>query len=136
MKVSEVSKRLGVVSEGHLRRILDPTAACRDRDSRSAYADRRPYVIVDDLWTLEGPTDCVLELPLRLDWSSKRHYDLADDGDRRALYERVLNQALQSEDLQVFLNESLLYELWPRLWLPHQIRDLWEGRFPQLAPSC
>ncbi|CPU66347.1 Uncharacterised protein [Mycobacteroides abscessus] len=71
-----------------------------------------------------------MELPPRLDWSSKRLYDLADYGDRRALYERVLHQALQSEDLQVFLDESLLCELWPMLWFPQQIRDLWEGPVP------
>ncbi len=100
---------------------------------RSTYADRRPYVIVEDLRTLQGPTDCVVELPLRLDWSPKRHYDLADHGDRRTLYERTLTQALRTEDLQAFANRSLLLELWPRLWLPQQVRDLWEGRFPELA---
>jgi hypothetical protein len=74
-----------------------------------------------------------VELPLRLDWSPKRQYDLADDGDRRSLYERALNEALRVEDLQTFLNGDSLVELWPRLWLPAQVRALWEQRFPQLA---
>lgn len=99
----------------------------------STYCARRPYVIVEDLRTLQGPTDCVVELPLRLDWAPKRSYYLAEDGDRRALYERTLTQALRAEDLQAFVNRSLLLELWPRLWLPQQVRDLWEGQFPQLA---
>lgn len=100
---------------------------------RNSYADRRPHAVVDDLESLHGPTDSVVELPLRLDWSPKRLYDLSDDGDRRSLYERALNEALRVEDLQEFLNEDVLVELWPRLWLPQQVRALWEGRFPHLA---
>lgn len=99
----------------------------------STYADRRPYVTVEDLGELRGPTDSHVELPLRLSWSTKRHYDLSDDGDRRALYERALTEALRVEDLQNFLNADLLLELWPRLWLARQVRDLWESRFPQLV---
>lgn len=117
---------------GGARIANEPAAAAPGPEPR-AYADRRPYVLVDDLEALRGPKNSVVELPLRLDWSPKRHYDLADDGDRRALYERALNQALQVEDLQTFINADLLIDLWPRLWLPRQLRDLWQARFPQLA---
>jgi hypothetical protein len=112
---------------------LSPEAAPVLSGSRSSYADRRPHAVVDDLESLNGPTDSIVELPLSLDWSPKRQYDLADDGDRRSLYERALNEALRVEDLQTFLNGNLLVELWPRLWLPRQVRALWEQRFRQLA---
>ncbi|SIK10256.1 Uncharacterised protein [Mycobacteroides abscessus subsp. abscessus] len=116
-------------------RITDGPIGAGARSALDAYAQRRPYVLVDDLLALHGPKDSVVELPLRLDWSPKRRYDLADDGDRRALYERTLNQATGVEDLTALLNTDLLIELWPRLWLPQQLRDLWQGRFPQLAPQ-
>lgn len=88
--------------------------------------------VVDSLDSLRGPRDHAVDLPLRLDWSPRRSYHLADEGDRRSLYERVLNEALQVADLQSYLNGDLLIELWPTLWLPQQVRDLWESRFPQL----
>ncbi|WP_157931166.1 hypothetical protein [Mycobacteroides abscessus] len=44
-----------------------------------------------------------------------------------------MTEALRVEDLQNFLNADLLLELWPRLWLARQVRELWEGRFPQLV---
>jgi len=95
---------------------------------------RRPYAVVKDLTDLTGPRHGVVELPLRLDWSTQhRRYDLDHDDDRRLLYETVLNQALRPEDLHNVLNTHLLIELWPRLWLPTRVRELWERRFPQLV---
>jgi excisionase family DNA binding protein len=99
----------------------------------SSYADRRPYMVVDDLESLRGQTDSIVKLPLRLNWSSKCLYDLTATSDRRALYERVLNEALHVEDLQTFLDAETLVELWSQLWLPQQVRTLWEARFPLLA---
>lgn len=118
---------------GHTINRLSPEVVPVPPRPRSSYADLRPHVVVDDLESLHGPTDSVVELPLRMDWSPKRRYDLADDGDRRLLYERALNEALRIEDLRTFLNGDLLVELWPRLWLPQQVRALWEERFGQLA---
>jgi hypothetical protein len=100
---------------------------------RAGYAQTRPYVVVDDLAELVGPDDGVVDLPLRLDWSGPRHYDLADDQDQRLLYETVLNQALDPADLRATLNAELLRGLWTRLWLPARVRQLWESRFQVLA---
>ena len=104
-----------------------------EQQRHHSYADRRPYVVVDDLDSLRGPADSDVELPLRLDWSPKRRYNLADADDRRSLYERTLNEALHVEDLHEFLNKNLLVELWPQLLLPTQVRAVWETRFPVLA---
>ncbi len=100
---------------------------------RTLYGDARPYVAVEDLGTLRGPTDSLVELPLELNWGPKRTYDLSSDSDRRALYERVLNEALRTEQLQAYLNGELLVQLWPQLFLPSRVRSLWEARFPQLV---
>lgn len=100
---------------------------------RTAYADRRPYVAVDDMETLRGPTGSAVELPLELNWGPQRTYDVSCDSDRRALYERVLNEAQHPEHLQQYLNGELLVQVWPQLFLPSQVRTLWEGKFPQLV---
>jgi hypothetical protein len=100
---------------------------------RSVYAQNRPYAVVEDLAELAGPGRGVVEVPLRLDWSGPRRYDLGDDQDRRLLYETVLNQAIDPADLRMLLNADLLRGVWDRLWLPARIRQLWEARFPALA---
>jgi hypothetical protein len=102
-------------------------------DQRPRYCAHRPYMVVNRLSDLVGPRHGVVALPLRMDWSQQRRYDLDRDGDRRLLYETVLNEALHLEDLRGLLNEDLLVDLWPSLWLPRRIRDLWESRFPQLS---
>ncbi|WP_396908159.1 helix-turn-helix domain-containing protein [Mycolicibacterium sp.] len=104
-----------------------------DSAARMLYGGARPYVAVEDLGTLRGPTDSLVELPLELNWGPQRAYDLSSDSDRRALYERVLNEALRTEQLQAYLNGELLVQLWPQLFLPARVRGLWEGRFPQLV---
>ena len=100
---------------------------------RPTYSQTRPYAVVEDLSELAGPDHGVIDLPSRLDWSGPLHYDLADDQDRRLLYETVLNQALTPEDLRALLNAELLRRLWGGLWLPARVRQLWESRFPVLA---
>jgi hypothetical protein len=99
-----------------------------------SYGSTRPYAVVDSLAELAGgPRRGVVELPLRMDWSQQRRYTLNRDGDRRLLYETVLNEALRPDDLRELLNGELLVQLWSRLWLPRRIRQLWETRFPELT---
>jgi hypothetical protein len=100
---------------------------------RPSYGSIRPYTVAEDLADLAGPEHGVVVLPLRMDWSQQRRYDLEADGDRRLLYETVLNEALHPNDLYELLSGELLVLLWPMLWLPARVRDLWEARFPQLA---
>lgn len=97
------------------------------------YAARRPFAMVDDLSTLTGPVEGTVELPVVLDWSPKRAYDLCDEDDRHRLYEAVLNEAMNPEDLQRFLNRELLIEAWPHLILPGRVKSRWEAVFPELA---
>ena len=49
------------------------------------------------------------------------------------MYKAVLNEASTIQDLRDWLDERVLIELWPTLWLPPQLRGLWENRFPELA---
>lgn len=96
------------------------------------YADVRPYTVPESLADLEGPVEGVIELPITLDWSQQRRYDLSVDKDRRRLYETVIREAMDPAELTRLLHGSLLVTMWPSLWLPVQVKSLWEQRFSQL----
>lgn len=74
-------------------------------------------------------------LPLTIDWSPTRTYDLDGEADRRVLYERVLRESADTDELAELLDAELLTELWPSLWLPREVRSRWERRFPELADA-
>jgi hypothetical protein len=99
------------------------------------YEDHRPYTTVGDLDVLKGPEHGVVELPRYMAWSGLTDFDLDQDDELRILYATVLNEAPKEDDLSRFLNKDVLLRIWPRLWLPAKVRDLWETRFPQLTAS-
>lgn len=101
-------------------------------ETRVRYAEIRPYTVPDSLSELTGPTDGFVELPIDLDWSQQRRYDLAVDKDRRRLCETVVREAMSRADLTRFLHAGLLLQLWPSLWLPPRARSLWQEKFPEL----
>lgn len=100
---------------------------------QGGYADRKPYVVADNLGDLRGPTEGTITLPHHLDWSGQASYDLDRPTRLASMYRTVLNEASTAQDLRTWLNARILTELWPTLWLPSRLRGLWEGRFPQLA---
>lgn len=100
------------------------------------YADLRPYMVPESLSELAGPTSGIVNLPLSLDWSQQRRYDLSVDKDRRRLYETVIREAMNVSELRRFLDAGLLLHLWPSLRLPVRAKSLWQERFPQLRSAA
>lgn len=100
------------------------------------YGDRRPYVAPGRLADLTGPATGRVELPAAIGWTGRRCYDLSDLADARVFYERVLVDALDPGIMTSVLNAQRLGELWPDLFLPHQVRDLWQSRFPELVAAA
>jgi hypothetical protein len=101
------------------------------------YADHRPYPDPPEhLVDLTGPTAGRIELPLSIDWGPKRSYDMAADADRRAVYEVVLQEAVNAVEIARYVNGAALVEVWPRLWLPQQVRQRWETRFAELTSAA
>jgi hypothetical protein len=100
------------------------------------YADIRPYTVPESLSELAGPTAGLVDLPLTLDWSQQRRYDLGNDKDRRRLYETVIREAMDVSDLRRFLDAGLLQQVWPSLWLPARAKTLWQERFPHLRSAA
>jgi hypothetical protein len=84
--------------------------------------------VAPDLGKLAGPTAGVVTLPHRLVWAPApaNVFDLDDDFDRRHLYEIVLQEAVQQVELETWLDGSTLVALWPRLYLPRGLRQVWE----------
>lgn len=106
------------------------------RQAGTRYPDVRPYTVPESLSELTGPTSGVVVLPTSLDWSQQRRYDLGIDKDRRRLYETVIREAMDLSDLRRFLDEGLLLQLWPSLWLPARAKTLWQERFPHLKSAA
>lgn len=104
--------------------------------SRSRYASHRVYLVPTDLRELTGPTTGVLELPTRLDWSEQRLYDLSDKSHVGLMYERVIREATQLDDLRAYLNHETLVRIWPYLYLPIEARHTWEAHFPKLRRAA
>jgi hypothetical protein len=105
-------------------------------ERRMLYGDHRPYLVADTLDELVGPTSGVVALPQRLDWSEQRRYDLDDLRELCVMYEVVLRESLDPGDLRRHLNGAMLRQVWHRLFLPRRVRDLWEGRFPELTRAA
>lgn len=70
----------------------------------------------------------VVELPLPVQWSGRRSYDLTDRSDRARVYEVVLREGTE-DDVRSFVRLDQLEELWDELLLPAHVRAAWE-RWP------
>jgi hypothetical protein len=83
---------------------------------------------------LQGPSSGVVHLPTRLAWSGLTDFDVADPGDRFALYCLLLDCG-QRGDIGQYVSGDLLRQEWPRLRraTTKNITRRWEQRLPGLA---
>jgi hypothetical protein len=49
------------------------------------------------------------------------------------LYRTVIIEATRPEDLHAYLNAGMLRRLWSYLWLPPEVRHMWQAQFADLA---
>ncbi len=92
----------------------------------------RSRTIIDDLDELCGPRTGVFELPLHLNASAPRRFDLGNPTDRLAAYQLVLLEATSRGDLTDWLYRDELIRFWPDLYLPRQLRQAWQDRHASL----
>jgi prevent-host-death family protein len=96
----------------------------------------RAGLVAASLADLRGPSHGVVELPLRLFWSTPdRTFDLDQPSRRQAMYEAVLREASRPDDLTSYLNGEVLIAVWPELYLPKGLRRAWEDRHPALRAA-
>ncbi|MET7355409.1 hypothetical protein [Streptomyces mirabilis] len=105
-----------------------------DAEDLSLYRVKFRRRLPESLDELHGPTQGVVELPLHVAWSGMTSYDLGKPRQRMGLYRTVLHEGLR-EDLSRYLNQDLLFQLWPvlRTLVGRTVRSVWEDAFPQLA---
>ena len=96
---------------------------------------RRPVSLPAALAELRGPLTGMVRLPLRIYASGlrpARSFDLSNEAERIELYEIVLTDGT-AEDVCRYVNREELLRLWPRLWLPSYVRQVWEPRLGVVA---
>ena len=106
---------------------------------RTQYQGRpgRRAIVITDLADLRGPARGTVTLPLRLYWSGPSPaFDLDDTDLCRWLYEIVLREAADPEELITYLNGDKLVEVWSRLFLPKGVRRAWEEHHPVLRAAA
>ena len=94
---------------------------------------RRGFPMPVSLDQLHGPAKGVVTLPRELQDLSDATYDLGRPADAVRMYEAVLHRARSVDDLCAWLDRDLLVTAWPRIFMPHRRRDVWERRFPELS---
>jgi hypothetical protein len=104
--------------------------------ARPSYGSRRPYAVPEAMADLQGPVNGLVELPSTIAWTGRRTYDLEAPADLVVMYERVIVEAPTVEVLDSLIDEGKLLSIWARLYLPQQVRQLWQSRFPQLASAA
>ncbi|MGH3636907.1 hypothetical protein [Mycobacterium sp.] len=92
----------------------------------------RPAYVVEDLSELHGPTSGTVVLPVHIDWTPAREYDLEIRRRTQTMYETVLRSASSEQDLLAYLDRDLLVKLWRSLRLPDYVRAAWERQHPEL----
>jgi hypothetical protein len=123
----------GVRSVGIGREVVVPLVYAQRRPGeRLGHSHTRPIAVPEDLDGLHGPARGVVELPLRVDWTPRRFYDLSRVSSVRSLYETVLRSAVHVDDVAAFVNRDRLVTVWSQLRIPARIRTIWEERFPEL----
>ncbi len=90
----------------------------------------------ESLGQLAGPESGQVALPVRLAWSGRREFDVANPKQRLTLY-RLLLDCGQRSDFIEFMNAWLLREDWPRIrrLTARRLIALWERRLPDLADA-
>lgn len=101
---------------------------------RVRFQDVKPYDAPASLHDLRGPRDGEFVLPHHVHWGPHRKVNLSRAGDVLTAYQAVISEGMVGDQVTL-LNRSLLLELWSELILSARVRNLWEGRFPELAAA-
>ena len=102
-------------------------------EDRVFFRDVKPYEAPASLDDLRGPAGGVVELPHSVLWApGGDEVDLDQPGGVGLAYRAVLAEGSVDDQVRL-LNRDLLLAAWRDLLLPSRVRELWEGRFPELA---
>lgn len=99
---------------------------------RVRFRDIKPYYAPDSLADLHGPYSGKIKLRLAVLWApGDGIVDIDDEGGLCLAYQALLAEGLVKDQAEG-LNARRLKEEWPNLRMDRRVRQLWEGRFPEL----
>ena len=100
--------------------------------TRVRFRDIKPCDAPAALDELHGLYVGVIDLPHAVRWQADRFgVDVSVVGWRRMAYQALLAEGTADEQRRL-MNRDRLIETWPILSMDPRVRDLWEGRFPEL----
>ena len=99
--------------------------------NRIRFQDVKPYDAPARLDELHGPASGLVQLPPWVYWGPNPTANLDVEGDAIRAYQATIQEGRTVDQVQI-LNRNLLVAIWPELAMPTQVRQLWEGRFPEL----
>ncbi|WP_166786504.1 hypothetical protein [Cryobacterium sp. TMT2-15-1] len=73
-----------------------------------------------------------MQLPPLVYWGPKSSFDVESEGDLITAYQATIQEGRVVDQVEI-LNQDLLIMIWPTLTMPPRVRQLWEGRFPELT---
>lgn len=94
--------------------------------------DVKPYDAPLSLDELRGPRSGTVELPGWVYWGPNPAVDLGAEWGVIKAYQATIQEGSTDDQVQI-LNRDLLITIWPELRMPSRVRQLWEGRFPELT---
>lgn len=104
-------------------------------EKRVRFQDVKPYDAPERLDELCGPAHGTVQLPPWVYWGPSPVANLDSVGDTIRAYQATIQEGRTVDQVQI-LNRDRLIELWPELHMPPRVRELWEGRFRELAESA
>jgi hypothetical protein len=102
---------------------------------RVRFQDVKPYDAPARRDDLHGPRGGPVSLPHWVYWGPNPIVNLDSESDVIKAYQATIQEG-RRVDQERLLNRDLLIAIWPELMMPPRVRQLWEGRFPELVVSA
>ncbi|MCU1482256.1 MAG: hypothetical protein JWQ19_3042 [Subtercola sp.] len=101
---------------------------------RVRFQDVKPYDAPARLDELRGPATGTVQLPRWVYWGPNSVVDLDTEWGVIKAYQATIQEGSTEDQVQI-LNRDVLISVWPELRMPPRVRQLWEGRFPELKTA-
>lgn len=102
-------------------------------DTKVRFRDIKSYYAPNSLADLHGPYSGKIKLRHAVLWApGDGVVDIDSEGGVRLAYQALLAEGLVKDQVEG-LNARRLKEEWPNMMLDRRVRQLWEGRFPELS---
>jgi hypothetical protein len=102
---------------------------------KASAGDVRPYYVPRDLGRLAGQEVGIVKLPHHVYWGPDRWFNLTRRYQLRNAYAMLLQEG-NLEDIEDYINKSILQAIWQSLTLPPRLRATWEECHEEAKTWC